>query len=189
MKILVTGGARSGKSGFAERYAAALGDSGVYLATSETRDGEMEDRVRRHRERREQAAFFAETVEEPLELAELLERLSGDGRGRVVLVDCLTLWLSNWLLRVEHDRPEERLEEVIRRLNAAIASFRGTLLLVTNEVGDGVVPAYPLGRLFRDYAGLLNQRAAAVCDEVYLVTAGIPVELKRIAFRIPEKRR
>lgn len=116
-----------------------------------------------------------ETLEEPLDLPALLERL----RGKAVLVDCLTLWLSNVLLAVEGqaDR-QERMEQEIARLEHSVASFQGTLVLVTNEVGDGIVPEYALGRLYRDLAGRMNALLARQCQQVFLVTAGIPVELK-----------
>lgn len=186
MRIMVTGGARSGKSSFAERYAARLGTEGVYIATSQALDEEMAQRLALHRERREQSGYRWTTVEEPYALAESIR----DGQwpaGRPVLVDCLTLWLSNWLLRLEQEAEAERLlERKIDDLAEAVRSCRGTLLLVTNEVGSGIVPAYKLGRQYRDLAGRMNQRIAEACDEVFLVTSGIPVELKRLAFRFPE---
>jgi adenosylcobinamide kinase/adenosylcobinamide-phosphate guanylyltransferase len=244
MRALITGGARSGKSGFAERYAVRLGESGVYVATAQALDTEMERRIERHRIRRESSGFRWQTVEEPFRLAERLRELSDTGRGgadapqrhparRVVLVDCLTLWLSNRLLAAEQDlfggpdgaeessapvvsdrtdrpgpdggpfpREQDRLrydteaalwEQVERRLlndidelADAVERFEGTLLLVTNEVGDGVVPAYRLGRAYRDLAGTMNRRIADVCEQLFLVTAGVPVELKSVAFRLDE---
>lgn len=188
MVVLVTGGARSGKSTFAENYAAHLGSRGIYIATSPVFDEELRERVRLHRTRREQSAFSWETVEEPYELADLLQRLRSRAElwesETVVLVDCLTLWLSNWLLRTEHDNPAEQILEKVTRLQAVLDDFPGTILLVTNEVGYGIVPEYPLGRIFRDLAGIMNQRLAKGCDQVFLVTAGIPMELKSRAFRI-----
>lgn len=222
MLVLVTGGARSGKSGFAERYAACLGNRGIYVATSRIWDAEMRDRVDLHRSAREESDFPWMTVEEPLQLAECLDRLGGGGTGPgsvgpggagagenaarpeelslreertqpVILVDCLTLWLTNVLLdtgeeewsREAMNRAAARAESEVDRLAGVLRKLRTPVLLVTNEVGDGVVPEYPLGRLFRDTAGRMNQRLAALCDEVFLVTAGIPVELKRLAFRLP----
>lgn len=201
MKILVTGGARSGKSSFAERYVAALGkgNQGIYVATAQAYDDEMRERLELHRAQRLRSGFVWDTVEEPYRLADTLDKLSGRGGHQVVLVDCLTLWLSNWLLRLEQEREGQRqpdsqvqvgviqettLGEPIKQLITSIARFEGTLLLVTNEVGDGIVPEYALGRTFRDWAGMLNQRVATECDEVFLVTAGIPVELKKLAFRM-----
>ncbi|MCD1262012.1 bifunctional adenosylcobinamide kinase/adenosylcobinamide-phosphate guanylyltransferase [Paenibacillus athensensis] len=189
MPILVTGGARSGKSAFAEKLAKRRSQRGMYIATSQIYDEEMRERVEAHRSQRMAADFAWQTLEEPYELADLLGRLSGETGGDAVLVDCLTLWLSNCLLRVEREPASELLVTAqIDALVAAAAAFDGKLILVTNEVGSGIVPEYLLGRRFRDLAGRLNQRMAAVCDEVFLVTAGIPVELKRLAYRMDEAR-
>lgn len=182
--VLVTGGARSGKSRFAEQYAATLGTEGIYVATSQTLDEEMRDRVGRHRARREGMSFVWNTVEEPYELARVLEA----GRGSIVLIDCLTIWLSNWLLRCEQEADAEA--AVQAQVEALVSAFErlsedDAVIAVTNEVGSGVVPAYPLGRQFRDLAGWMNQRLASVCQQVFLVTAGIPVELKRLAYTLP----
>ncbi|WP_276355607.1 bifunctional adenosylcobinamide kinase/adenosylcobinamide-phosphate guanylyltransferase [Cohnella caldifontis] len=184
MIALITGGARSGKSRFAERYAAALGASGLYLATSEVFDAEMRKRVDRHRERRENSGFAWETVEEPFDLSGVLAAAGHP----VILVDCLTLWLSNWLLRYENEEdPETLIWSRIEELTATLCGHAGTVLLVSNEVGDGVVPETKLGRQYRDLSGWMNQRVAEVSDQVFRVTAGIPVELKSLAFRLPER--
>lgn len=195
MLALITGGARSGKSRFAEEYAARLGTSGTYVATSQIYDEEMRERVNRHRRRREAGSFPWRTVEEPLALAELLPGLAND--ADVILVDCLTLWLSNILLQAEKEQngipgngdgleAAGRLaEREIGRLADTLKGCGSHILLVTNEVGGGIVPEYPLGRLYRDLAGWMNQVIAAVCDQVFLVTAGIPLELKSHAFRLP----
>ncbi|WP_342564721.1 bifunctional adenosylcobinamide kinase/adenosylcobinamide-phosphate guanylyltransferase [Paenibacillus sp. FSL R7-0345] len=182
MSILVTGGARSGKSGFAERLTLSLAGQAVYVATGQAFDDEMKARIDLHRRQREESGGQWETVEEPLDLPGLLQQLSGGG---AVLVDCLTLWLSNVLLAVESgpDR-QERVEEEIARLEEAAAAFQGTLVLVTNEVGDGIVPEYALGRLYRDLAGRMNARLAAGCQQVFLVTAGIPIELKSREYKL-----
>lgn len=191
MLVLVTGGAKSGKSGFAEAYAANLADEGYYIATAQSLDEEMEERIALHRTKRESDGFRWHTVEEPLALAEALLRLDGDAAGQgpgVVLVDCLTLWLTNLLLAEEEPqwdkaarlRAASRADAAIGELVRALQEMRLHVVLVTNEVGGGIVPEYPLGRLYRDAAGIMNQRLAAVCREVYLVTAGIPVELKRL---------
>jgi adenosylcobinamide kinase / adenosylcobinamide-phosphate guanylyltransferase len=188
MIVLVTGGARSGKSTFAEAYAARLGSQGVYIATSPVFDDELRERVRRHRQRREQSPFPWETFEVPYDLAGFLRRLPTEpaiGSGEsVVLVDCLTLWLSNWLLRHEREQPMEQTLEKVDELEETLRTFPGTIILVTNEVGCGIVPDNPLGRMFRDAAGIMNQRVAGASDQVFLVTAGIPVELKSRAFRL-----
>ncbi|CAG7633249.1 bifunctional adenosylcobinamide kinase/adenosylcobinamide-phosphate guanylyltransferase [Paenibacillus allorhizosphaerae] len=181
MKVLVTGGARSGKSGFAEAYAARLGDRGVYIATAQAFDEEMEARIELHRENRRNRGFHWDTTEEPYALAETLRTANAP----VVLVDCLTLWLSNWLLRCEHEQDAERLiEHRIDELADAFGSMEGPVVLVTNEVGYGLVPEYKLGRIFRDLSGRMNQKLARTADQVFLVTAGIPVELKSQAFRL-----
>lgn len=187
MIVLVTGGARSGKSTFAERYAAHLGKRGIYIATSPVFDEELKQRVKLHQARRESSPFRWETVEEPFQLAEKLTELGArpdvkDGRT-VLLIDCLILWLSNWLVREEEHPSVEQLLVQIAALQEVIRTFPGTLLLVTNEVGYGVVPDNPLGRVFRDVAGIMNQRIAQECEQVFLVTAGIPVEMKRQAFQ------
>lgn len=208
MSVLVTGGARSGKSSFAERYAQKLGSKGIYIATAQAYDDEMRERLALHRERREQSGFCWETVEEPLDLAELIRSLSrqtdaveGNGsesgtgaaegvaerKDRVVLVDCLTLWLSNWVLRYENDPNMDRLVAgKVEELAEAVRAFNGPLLLVTNEVGSGIVPEYRLGRVYRDLAGRMNQRIAEQCGQVFLVACGIPVDLKRLSFQFDE---
>ncbi|MFF2089124.1 bifunctional adenosylcobinamide kinase/adenosylcobinamide-phosphate guanylyltransferase [Paenibacillus sp. NPDC058174] len=200
MAILVTGGARSGKSSFAEQLAARLGRRGIYIATSRVWDEEMAERIEKHKLGRNKTGFQWRTIEEPLELAQTLQQLTRDaesagpsidkGERPVVLVDCLTLWLSNWLLLAEEKKGEhseidrgEWLEPQTQLLLEAIAAFPYPLVLVTNEVGDGVVPPYPLGRIFRDEAGRLNQRIAAISERVFLVTAGIPVDIKALAFQ------
>ncbi|MCM3625850.1 bifunctional adenosylcobinamide kinase/adenosylcobinamide-phosphate guanylyltransferase [Paenibacillus glycanilyticus] len=198
MAILITGGARSGKSSFAEKLAALLGEQGIYIATSRIWDEEMAERIALHKENRMQGGFRWVTIEEPLELASRLRQLSAEcseltnrgDKAPVVLVDCLTLWLTNVLMEAEEREKSTAVDEAqlwlnrqIGELTAAAADYAFPLVLVTNEVGDGIVPAYPLGRKFRDEAGRLNQRIAAVSDKVFLVTAGIPVELKALQFR------
>ncbi|RCW50308.1 bifunctional adenosylcobinamide kinase/adenosylcobinamide-phosphate guanylyltransferase [Paenibacillus prosopidis] len=192
MAILITGGARSGKSAFAEQYAMHAGARGIYIATCQSYDDEMNERIAKHRLDRTESAFEWETVEEPYSAAELLGRLGkqiaeaakNGVEPPVVLLDCLTLWLTNWLLRVDQEPLSGKLlEDETNKLLAAIRDYPFQLLIVTNEVGDGIVPTYPLGRLFRDEAGRLNQRIALLCERVFLVTAGIPIELKSQAFR------
>ena len=167
---------------------------GLYIATCQPYDDEMRERIARHRTDREQSGFSWETTEEPLQAAALLNRMGEQFTGElhkgqkppVVLLDCLTLWLTNWLMNAEHevfDEDQEQLADEIEKLLEAISRYPYPLLIVTNEVGDGIVPAYPLGRRFRDEAGRLNQKVAALCERVFLVTAGIPVELKSQAFR------
>lgn len=184
MRIMVTGGARSGKSSFAERYAARLGKQGLYIATAQPFDDEMAARLTLHKDRRDAFGFPWKTVEQPLHVADCLLDYE-PVEGEVVLIDCLTLWLSNWVLGLEREADmEEKVSERIGELADTVRRYAGTVLLVTNEVGSGIVPEYKLGRVYRDLAGRMNQRIAEACDEVFLVTSGIPVELKRLAFRL-----
>lgn len=189
MIVLVTGGARSGKSHFAEQYAERLGTDGIYIATAETRDEEMKQRVEHHMRRRKATSFIWSTLEVPLELASELEKVriqsrSQKAKKRVILVDCLTLWLSNQLLACSQmEEAEQVVDEALEYLAEVLVRMDSHVLLVTNEVGNGIVPEYPLGRLYRDLAGKMNQRLATICDQVFLVTAGIPVELKSMAFK------
>lgn len=183
--ILVTGGARSGKSEVAERLAAGFSGRVVYLATAGVRDGEMAERVRRHRQRR--PAEWS-TVEETHRLAETLARVPA---GSCLLVDCLTLWITNLLLDPALPRqgaPDNEKEAYIinetRRVLDTARAGELFLLLVSNQVGCGVVPENRLARLFRDIAGRVNRMVAAEADRVYLVTAGIPVELKALEAKI-----
>ncbi|USG63350.1 bifunctional adenosylcobinamide kinase/adenosylcobinamide-phosphate guanylyltransferase [Brevibacillus ruminantium] len=190
MIALITGGVRSGKSRFATRYAAHLGQQGIFVATAVPFDDEMTERVRCHQREREQSAFYWKNVEKPYDLSEFFHVWRRDSehnaKQTVVLVDCLTVWLSNWLLRYENDQPSQNVTKKIDELVGAIQDFPGTLLLVTNEVGYGLVPEYALGRYFRDLAGILNQRMATISDQVFLVTAGIPLEVKSKAYQIGE---
>lgn len=165
---LVLGGARSGKSAFAEALVRGSGLRPVYLATAQALDGEMRARVEHHRRQRGGGWTL---VEEPLELAATLRAESAPGRA--VLVDCLTLWLTNLLL-AERDPAAEA-----AGLAEALAELPGPVVLVSNEVGQGVVPANALARRFVDEAGRLHQRLAAVAQRVVLVTAGLPLHLKR----------
>lgn len=187
MISLITGGVRSGKSRFAVSYAAHLGQSALYVATATIGDEEMRQRIEQHRAERARSAFPWLTVEEPFDLCGLLDKWKGEppiiNRETVILVDCLTLWLSNWLLRYEHERPVENVTRLIGELTDTVKTFPGTVLLVSNEVGYGVVPDHLLGRQFRDLVGILNQQVASISDQVFLVTAGIPIEIKSRAYR------
>jgi len=165
---LVLGGARSGKSRYAERLVGDAASKGTYCATAEAGDAEMASRIAAHRSRR---GPFWHTVEEPLSLAPVI---AGEARSeRPLLIDCLTLWLSNLLLA---GKPVDA--ETVA-LCAALRLAAGPVVLVANEVGMGLVPETPLGRLFRDAAGHLNQEVAAIADRVVLVTAGLPLVLKQ----------
>lgn len=179
MLTLILGGARSGKSRFAQRLAERA-QRVCYIATATPGDdAEMLARVARHRA--ERSASWR-TIEEPLALADAVERSARD--AEIVLVDCLTLWLSNlsWEYRdAEPGRLEDSVREQIRRI--AEASHIGHVVVVSNEVGTGIVPDAAVSRAFRDVQGLLNQWAAEAADEVILMVAGLPLYLKQVYSR------
>lgn len=166
--ILVLGGARSGKTSFAERLAMRAGASPAYLATAEALDGEMRERVRTHQAQR--SGRFA-TIEEPLALAEAISTAAS--KHDVILVDCLTLWITNLL--GTNQNVADAVEEVVAALEE-IDTCR--VILVSNEVGLGIVPDNALARMFRDLAGSAHQRFAEICDHAYFVVAGLPMVLK-----------
>jgi len=164
---LVLGGARAGKSRYAEAFIEAAADGGTYCATAEAGDGEMAARIAAHRARR---SAFWRTIEAPLALAEVI---SAESRPeRPLLVDCLTLWLSNLM------HAETPLDAAFTSLRAALRDAAGPVVLVANEVGLGLVPQTRLGRDFRDAAGRLNQEMAALAARVVFVAAGLPLVLK-----------
>jgi adenosylcobinamide kinase/adenosylcobinamide-phosphate guanylyltransferase len=169
---LVLGGARSGKSAYAERLAAASAAEVVYIATAQAGDGEMAERIAHHRDSR--PAHWS-TIEEPLGLSDAIERQ----QGRTVLVDCLTLWLSNLIFAGPEEQPDDsRIVAERERLVATLARAQGNVILVSNEVGMGIVPMGAVTRLFVDEAGRLNQAVAAVAERVVFVAAGLPLYLK-----------
>ena len=165
--VFVLGGARSGKSGFAETLVNQTGLARHYIATGRAFDDEMRERIARHRTDRGEGWT---THEVPVDVVSLLAEI--DSPDRVVLVDCLTLWLTN-LMMDGHD---------IARQSAALVdqihTFKGRVVLVSNEVGLGIVPENRMAREFRDHAGRLHQRIAAEADEVYFVAAGLPLKMK-----------
>ncbi len=171
MRELILGGARSGKSAYAERRARASGLQVIYIATAEAGDGEMAARIARHRARR--PAEWA-TVEAPLALGETLRREAAT--DRCLLVDCLTLWLSNLLAGSEG--ADERFEREKTLFLEILPRLPGQIHLVSNEVGQGIVPMNALARRFVDEAGWLHQALAQCCERVVLVTAGLPHILK-----------
>jgi len=164
---LVLGGARSGKSRHAQALAEASGGRLIFVATAQAFDDEMTARIARHQADRD--ARWS-TVEAPVDLAAAIGRL--DEPGTTILVDCLTLWASNLLLQGKAMEPE------LEALLAAVASPRGKIILVSNEVGLGIVPDNALARAFRDMAGTINQRVAAAADHVHFVAAGLSLKLK-----------
>ena len=164
--ILITGGARSGKSTRAEMRTRAFPGQPVYVATAEALDAEMQARIAKHRARRETDWIERE---EPLDLVPALTATDGGGAR---LVDCLTLWLSN-LMHAERDWERE-----VSALVAALRRLKSPVVFVTNEVGLGIVPDNALARRYRDAAGIMNQLIAAAADEVEFVVAGLPMKLK-----------
>jgi len=167
--VLIGGGVRSGKSAFALARARALGERRVLLATAEARDAEMRERIMRHR--RERGREFR-TVEEPLALAAALRELR---ETDVVVIDCLTLWLSNLLLR---DGTEARILQQLDDVCDALAERSWSSVVVTSEVGMGIVPESALGRAFRDLSGLAHQRLARCADEIHLAVLGCVLRMR-----------
>lgn len=168
--IFITGGARSGKSRLAEKLAESFGGPLCYVATGEARDAEMAQRIAAHKARRGE---IWQTIEEPCKISEILT--GADGKFRAVLVDCITLWISNLLLH--HQEPEPVLEQV-QALLESVKDSTVPLIFVSNEVGMGIVPENSLARTFRDLAGRANELFAAAADEVYVTFSGIPLKLK-----------
>lgn len=166
-KTLILGGARSGKSRLAEKLAASLNLELIYIATAEARDDEMVDRIGHHKGRR---GSNWKTIEEPINIADVI--LKNSEVHNVLLLDCLTLWLSNLLDKGLN--PEKETVSLV----AAISAAEGPVIFVSNEVGQGIVPLNKLARTFRDEAGRLNQKIADNVANVYFVTAGIPLPLK-----------
>ena len=179
MVSLVIGGARSGKSRFAQSLGATVRRA-FYIATARAEDAEMEARIARHRQQR--PAHWC-TIEAPLDIAEAVDRCRGT--CNFVLLDCLTVWLSNYCWqhreKSELDIETAALVEVARVATTAIDAH---VVIVTNELGCGIVPETPLGRFFRDLQGRINQEAARLADQVILVVAGLPMTIKQ-----PETRR
>ncbi|MBL0373157.1 bifunctional adenosylcobinamide kinase/adenosylcobinamide-phosphate guanylyltransferase [Rhizobium sp. KVB221] len=165
--VLVLGGARSGKSAFAERLVTETGLSRHYIATGRAWDEEMQERIAHHREDRGDSWV---THEEPLDLISCLQAL--DSESNAVLVDCLTLWVTN-LMMDDRDVATEA-----NRLVDCVGSLKARVVFVSNEVGLGIVPENRMAREFRDHAGRLHQKVAAVANEVYFIAAGLPLKMK-----------
>lgn len=191
---LVIGGARSGKSAYAVELATAVGRSTLYVATAEPIDAEMKARIRRHRRQRSQTW---RTLEEPLAFA---RRIAAEAEpGDTVIVDCLTVWLGNLLEKGIGDASNPGAAETRRVRRQALGELallcelpkkkRVNLIVVSNEVGAGLVPPYPLGRVYRDLLGEANQFVAHRAAKVVLLVAGIPVDLKMLTRRIDKRSR
>lgn len=162
---LVLGGARSGKSRFAEGLASGFAGPKTYIATAEAFDDEMRDRIAKHREQR--AGDGWTTIEAPLDPVQALQNAGG-----FVLMDCVTVWLGNLM---HHER---NIRDAVAGLCGALAQAEGRIVLVSNEVGLSIVPENAMARRFRDEQGFANQRLAEVADEVFFVAAGLPLKLK-----------
>ena len=179
----VIGGARSGKSSFALNEVSKLEGSRAYIATGEALDDEMQDRISKHKDDR---GPEWNTYEVPVEIAKVLSDIKD--KYSAVVIDCLTLWLSNVLLRTKNKEQrtkttDESIQELIDELNSfknspPVTRHASRLFIVSNELGMGIVPENAMAREFRDLTGFLNQKVAVIADEVYLVTAGIPVKIK-----------
>ena len=184
--ILILGGVKSGKSDFAQKLALDEGGRVLFLATAQARDDDMRQRIAAHQHRRPKDW---RTAEEPLDLSQTLDTQSRN--ADIVLVDCITVWLSNVMEAASPkglDEPdiaatERVLATQIGSLHDWYRSGPASLILVSNEVGMGLVPPYPSGRAYRDLLGTTNQRLATLATEVYLLVAGIPIELKQLAAR------
>jgi len=171
-RIIILGGARSGKSSFALKLAETRWRRPLYVATAEALDGEMAARIRAHKKARSRRWACAE---EPLELAGLINRAGKLFPGKdVLLVDCLTLWLNNVIFKEGMRAFQKRKTDLLK----AVRASRKSLIMVSNEVGLGIVPENEAGRQFRDLAGWLNQDLAAAADTVVFIAAGLPLVLK-----------
>jgi len=175
-KILVLGGAKSGKTDFAlrlgESIGTKIGKAGLYIATAQALDQEMEERISRHKEARSE---YWQTMEEPFKVWKAIKAAKSE--VGVILVDCLTLWLSNVLAS-----PVMEYEECAKRLIEALDQTQKSVIMVSNEVGLGIVPAIKEARQFRDTAGELHQKIAQKCDKAFFTIAGMAIELKGAAF-------
>lgn len=176
---LIIGGVRSGKSEYAQSLAKRLSSSVIFLATAQARDDEMKDRIREHQKKRPKDW---QTIEEPLNLAMSLKGLIK--KAEVILIDCLTIFISNHLLSLKKDQSIKtakiRIQNELTDLFNLYSDHSASLIIVTNEVGMGVVPATPLGRSYRDLLGWANKYIAQRIDHLILLIAGIPIDIKQI---------
>jgi len=172
--VFVLGGARSGKSVYALKLAESIVGERLYLATAEVLDEEMAKRIKKHKKER---GNNWTTIEEPINVADVISR---DKKHDVILLDCLTLWISNLIHEESGVRSQESevIDKTINQFASACKNSKINIIVVSNEVGLGIVPDNPLARQFRDIAGYANQKIAEAADEVYFVTAGIPMRMK-----------
>ena len=169
--MLVLGGARSGKSSFALDLCDKLDGKRYFIATAQAFDDEMEDRIKLHQEER---GNEWKTIEETIDIHERIKEVDGD--EAIILVDCLTLWLSNLYMKYESD--VDRVYDDIKKLIETAVNTKGRLVFVSNEVGMGIVPENKLARLYRDASGAMNRKIAEMADKVVISFAGIPIVLK-----------
>jgi len=174
--ILITGGSRSGKSAFAQQLAEEVKGSRLFVATCPETDPEMSERIRRHRQDRQGRGW--RSVEEPLQL---IQCLADNPSEATVLIDCLTLWVNNVMFEAEKQQQnisEDDVAGLAGQLGRAALCYQGTVIMVTNEVGLGIVPDNPMARLYRDLVGRCNQVIARHAEQVFLVSCGIPLQIK-----------
>lgn len=174
LKTLVLGGARSGKSAFAERLAIDSGLEVTYIATAQVYDAEFAERIRLHQTRRPPQWML---VEEPFFLADALHRHARE--NRCLVVDCLTLWLAQWICTDCNPPADKRWEDERADMLAALQTLPGQIVLVSNEVGMGIVPLGEINRRFQDEQGRLNQLVAVACGQAVFMAAGLPLWLKK----------
>lgn len=165
--VFITGGARSGKSKFALKEASRILGNKAYIATAEAIDEEMRERIEKHKKQR---GNIWDTYEEPIKIVDVIKDI--EDQYSVIVIDCLTLWLSNLFLN------NKNVEKEIESLYSSLSAVHCPLFIVSNEVGTGIVPENEMARKFRDMAGFLNQNIAEIADEVYMMIAGIPLKIK-----------
>ena len=174
--IMVTGGSRSGKSYWAQKTAEALSAHRVFIATCPVVDNEMQERIRKHRQARDDRSWH--TIEEPLNIAGAID---SSHEFPVALVDCLTLWINNLMYRAEKENTVLTETDIVAECRIVIDAAKrhpGAVLFVTNEVGMGIVPENALARLYRDLAGRCNQVIAEACNRVVFMVSGLPLEIR-----------
>ncbi len=180
-KILITGGMRSGKSAFALELARGWPANKLFLATAQSSDPEMESRIEKHK--KERSPDF-QTIEEPIDLGNVIKREGG--LKKLIIIDCLTLWINNLLFTLEKNKKAR--EEKKQLFLENVQETESSLIVITNEVGWGVIPDNALGRLYVEELGLINRQMALCCSEMYLMVAGLPQRLKPVDQSIQKMR-